>query len=321
MVESLVSIIIPCKEVLDFQKESVNGCLNLDWSNFEIILLPDSSFKNSLWSPKVRIIPTGSILPAEKRNIGIKNAKGKFIAFIDSDAFPLKNWLSEAIAIFSDSKVGVVGGPSLVPPDEDFRRKTSNAILSSKIGGGGLSDRYSEGQMKNADDIPSSNMIVRKETIQKLGGFNANYWPGEDTYFCMQIKKILKKEIIYSPKVSVYHHPRQIFKPHLKQIWSYGLHRGYFAKKFPDNSRHFTYWVPSIFLIFNALGITLSILFPNFFFIPYVGIMSFYFIICIVTGIQTKNLKILVFVSVGIPLTHIVYGCGFIKGILSNLKH
>lgn len=322
MNQPLVSIIIPCRKISEIEKESVEGCLALNWPNIEIFLLPDYDNIETNWPNNVRIIATGPILPAEKRNIGIAKVNGEYIAFIDSDAYPRPDWLNNAIPFFSDSNIGIVGGPSLRPPKDDICRQASGIILSSKIGGGTLSKRYStEGTSSYVDDMPSSNMIVPKSIIQKIGGFNANYWPGEDTYLCMQIKKDLRMQILYSPKVAIYHHPRRVFRPHLQQIWSYGLHRGYFAKKIPSNSRHITYFIPSFFVLFNVIGIVLSITLSQFFLMPYSIIIGSYCIICIVTGLKTKNLKLFFLVTAGIPLTHVVYGIGFLKGFFSVLEN
>lgn len=293
----------------------------LKWANIEILLLPDEVQESYDYPSKVKIIPTGKIKPAIKRNIGIQHSSGEYIAFLDSDAYPIPEWLENAIPLFSDEKVGLVGGPSLTPPNDDIERQASGLILASKIGGGGLANRYLAGRPAPVDDIPSSNMITKKSIIDQLGGFNADYWPGEDTYLCLQIKRDLNKEILYSPEVVVYHHRRRVFKPHLKQIWGYGTHRGYFAKKFPENSRQLTYFVPSLFVLFNAIGISLAVMLPNFFLVPFLVIIGVYFAACIASGLATRNAKAGLMVIVGIPLTHVVYGIGFLKGLVSELKH
>jgi len=79
-----VSIIIPCKEINSFTKKCIEDCLNLDYKDLEIIVLPDF-FKNEIKkNKKLRIVKTGDVKPAAKRNKGMKIAKGNFFAFIDS---------------------------------------------------------------------------------------------------------------------------------------------------------------------------------------------------------------------------------------------
>jgi glycosyltransferase involved in cell wall biosynthesis len=102
----LVSIIIPCKEKDNYTTECVEHCKRLDYSNFEIILLPD--YPTQMING-VKVITTGPVAPGVKRNIGVKNSNGEFCAFIDNDAYPRGDWLTNALKHFEDSWVGGVG--------------------------------------------------------------------------------------------------------------------------------------------------------------------------------------------------------------------
>ncbi|VVB91313.1 Glycosyl transferase family 2 [uncultured archaeon] len=86
----IVSIIIPCKEIDPFTIECIKRCKELDYENFEIIVLPDHE---SLPIQRIKIIPTGEVSPGRKRNLGIAYSDGKYLAFIDNDAYPRKDWL------------------------------------------------------------------------------------------------------------------------------------------------------------------------------------------------------------------------------------
>ncbi len=125
---SLVSIIIPCKEVDKYTRECIEVCRKLDYSNFEIILLPDAF--NSIIDG-VKVIVTGSVSPGVKRNIGVKNSNGEFCAFIDNDAYPRSDWLTNALKYLEDPEVGGVGGPGLTPEADGFMQKAGGYVLSS----------------------------------------------------------------------------------------------------------------------------------------------------------------------------------------------
>jgi cellulose synthase/poly-beta-1,6-N-acetylglucosamine synthase-like glycosyltransferase len=123
----------------------------------------------------------------EKKNIGIKNAKGEILAFIDSDAKPEKDWLRNAILYFKDPEIVAVGGPGITPAEDSLMQKASGYILSSFMVGG-LSSRYkNSGRAKESDDIHSCNFIIRKSIVEKIG-WNEKYWSGEDTLMCLEIK-------------------------------------------------------------------------------------------------------------------------------------
>ena len=158
-----VSIIIPCKEINSFTKKCIENCLNLDYEDFEIIVLPDS-FKNEIKkNKKLKIVKTGNVKPAAKRNKGMKLAKGNFFAFIDSDAYPEKDWLKNAIKYFKDEKIGIVGGPNLTPPGVNFWEKVSGYTLSNFFISGEANIRYKIAKNKFTIELPSCNYISRKD--------------------------------------------------------------------------------------------------------------------------------------------------------------
>ena len=153
--------------------------------------------------------------------------------------------------------------------------------------------------------------------IIKAGGFNTDFWPGEDTVICLKITKELKKKIIYDPDVYVKHHRRPLFLPHLKQVKSYALHRGYFVKKFPATSLKFSYFCPSLLLLGILAGGIGGLFYP--------AIGRFYFLalftylgLAFLRGIKSMNIKLIFPVFLGIILTHFTYGFYFIRGLLAK---
>ena len=143
-------------------------------------------------------------------------------------------------------------------------QKAGGYVLSSFMVGN-LSSRYKTKSCFESDDIHSCNFIARKSVVEAAGGWNEKYWPGEDTLMCLAIKKLGKK-LIESSDVVVYHHRRSLFKPHLKQVSRFGEHRGFFVKKFPENSVKLTYFFPSLLLSSFIAGLLISLLFPFFFY-------------------------------------------------------
>jgi len=107
----LVSIVIAYPTATAYLDECLDGIAGQTYTNYEIILLPDET-SNRKWPQNIREIPTGRIRPAEKRNIGIKEAKGSITALLDDDAAPLESWLRQAVVYFSDETIAAVGGPA-----------------------------------------------------------------------------------------------------------------------------------------------------------------------------------------------------------------
>jgi GT2 family glycosyltransferase len=313
-----ISIIIATKTWQKNLEECVNRCLELDFKSFEVIILPDYSLQMNL-DDRIRLIPTGEVTPPKKRDIGIKEAKGDIVAFIDDDAYPAKDWLRPAVENFNDESVVAVGGPAVTPDSDSLMQKASGLVYSSGLVSGGFVYRYIPGKRREVQDYPSCNLIVRKSVIEALGGFNTNFWPGEDTKLCLDITKGMGKKIIYDPEVLVFHHRRSLIFPHLRQIANYALHRGYFVKRYPQTSFKFSYFLPSIFVVSLLIGALLSFSVPVLK-IAYLGCLLVYLFLVFSSSIS-KGLVLFPLVFIGIILTHITYGLYFLRGLsLQKLK-
>ncbi|MDD5669973.1 MAG: glycosyltransferase, partial [Candidatus Omnitrophica bacterium] len=180
-----VSIIIAVKTWQKNLEECVNKCLELNYPDFEIIILPDAPVKRSFKDSRIKIIPTGEVSPPLKRDIGIENASGEILAFLDDDAYPVKDWLVYAAESFSDPAIAAVGGPGVTPHEDSITQKASGLIYSSFLMSGTYGYRYIPFKRTiEVDDFPSCNLLVRKSVVKEAGGFKSNYWPGEDTVLC-----------------------------------------------------------------------------------------------------------------------------------------
>ena len=315
------SIIIPVKEINDYIKESIPIILNMDYENYEIIILPNekpSNIPDYLKDKKIRIIPSGKVSPAIKRDMGAKEAKGKYLAFIDDDAYPEKNWLKTADSIFKEEKVEIIGGPAITPKNNTLFQKASGLFFETLFGGGGMDYRYKPVKKSFCvDDYPTVNLITSKKAFFDVNGFDNEFWPGEDTKFCLDLTKKGYK-IIYSPKLIVYHHRRKSIISHLKQVGNYGQHRGYFAKKFPETSLRLTYFIPSLFLLGNLALLILSFFSPLILKLYLILLAIYFVLVTIDVFVRTKNLIIGLLTIFTVFLTHLFYGLMFIKGILSK---
>jgi len=315
------SVIIPVRTITPYVKETVSFLRKQTEKDFEIIIVTDNKEKIA----GAKTLASGEPTPSYKRNFGASKAKGEFLAFLDDDSYPSKDWLKNAEALFSDQslnqEVAAVCGPTLTPATDNLLQKASGLVWSSWLGSGGAGVyRNKVMPRREVEDFPSVNLLVRKKDFDKIGGFDINHWPGEDTKLCLDLIKLGKK-IIYDPRVLVYHHRRAVFLPHLKQISRYALRRGHFARIFPETSFRIGYFLPSIFaygLIFGLLAI---------FFFPVIRWLFFlllgvYFLLLLLSGLkilyEEKNIFLAFLVMAAIFLTHLTYGLLFPIGYLQK---
>lgn len=323
------SIIIPVLEINDYiRQENLPACNKLRSNNFEVIILPnkvtvdDKKLKKKYsW---LRIIPTGKISrPAPKRNIGAKKAKGEILAFIDDDAYPTPNWLTNADRLFEKNNVEALFGPGILPLSTNLWEKVFDEVLKTWIGSGGLSYRFTPHRERYVDDVASMNFFIKKNVFAKLCGFDGDFWPGEDSKLCENLVHKYKGKILYSPKIIIYHHRRDKLIPYLKQHGQYGFHRGAFFAHGDRNSRRLFYLAPTalvIYLLFlliirntlHVTGYTIDIYFPL---IAYLILAS---TVAISAIKNTRNLKIAFLSTIVLFLMHVTYGIKFIQGLVTG---
>jgi len=321
-----VSIIIPLYVIEDRFFRDLLSYDQLNYDNFEVIVVCDKKVN----LPKLKNAPLKLLLtgrrqtgPAEKRDFAIKKASGSICAFIDDDAYPHPNWLSEAVNWFKNPDIVAIGGPGVTPPDDTFWQKISGYVLESYLCSGEIQYRFYSGILKELRfvlDWPAYNLIVRTDVLRKVGGYGSTFYGGEDTLLCLKISEYGK--ILYNSHAIVYHHRRDFPWSFLKQIKGVGVHRGYFFKKYPETSRSVLYILPITLTIMLLLGIILSIVYP-FPWLP-LFLLSFSFFISLgFWSIRRHNRPWLASLigAFGIIATHMTYGVSFLKGLSTqNLR-
>lgn len=307
-----VSIVIPVKGRNDNLDECVRHCQSLDYPDFEIIAVPDYPLEY----PGVKVLPSGPVGPADKRELALGEARGDILAFLDDDAYPGTEWLKNAVRYFADDRVAAVGGPAVTPESDSLLQQASGLVYSSILASGNVTYRYLPGTKREVDDYPSCNLLVRRSILEEVGGFDTTFWPGEDTKLCLQITRDLHKKIIYAPDALVYHHRRPLFRPHLRQISNYALHRGYFMKRFPETSLRLTYFLPTVFTFALITGGILAVLNPTWRRFYLTG-LAIYLILLLLSSLKAKRPLAVAAVAGGIFATHVFYGIGLVRGLMA----
>lgn len=195
-----VSVIIPTKKIDSYVTRCLENLNKLPEVN-EILLVTDD------------IVPG---LPSAKRNWAMKQAKGDIFAFLDSDAYPNKMWLKNAL--YWLNKYPAVCGPGVLPPDAPFEEKIADQVHKWMF----CPYRVTPKEPQIVPWFPSFNLIVKREVATQFEGFLT----GEDDKFGLKIKG----GIFYHPSILVYHNRRGAFKPLWRQFGQWGKTKGHFQR-------------------------------------------------------------------------------------------
>jgi GT2 family glycosyltransferase len=150
---------------------------------------------------------------SSSRNLGIRQASGQIIGFIDDDAFPLPNWAEEtARAYAEDSTIIGLTGP-ILPLWEDesmtwFPKEFYWIFSCTDL------DRANPIEVRNGY---GTNISFQKEAFKLCGDFKtalgakggresgAHELCGEDTEFSLRVRHQTHQRIVYHPSIKVMH--------------------------------------------------------------------------------------------------------------------
>ena len=112
----LISIIIPLFNQEKFLNETLESVLSQTYSDWECLIIDDGSTDNSAevakkWVEKdnrFKYFFKNNSGVSAARNFGLKNAKGDYIQFLDSDDFLYKEKLSLSMQIIIEKKLDIV---------------------------------------------------------------------------------------------------------------------------------------------------------------------------------------------------------------------
>jgi len=139
--QPLVSIVTPSFNSEAFISETLDAIAAQDYSNWEHIIIDDASTDNTLAIIEKRAVLDNRIKviklaknagSAVARNLGIKEAKGKYLTFIDSDDIWFPKYISNSINHLKTSKVPFVFS-SYKRSNEKLEFVYSDFIVPTKV--------------------------------------------------------------------------------------------------------------------------------------------------------------------------------------------
>ena len=274
MLNRSISVVIPCINIDHIVLKTIKILQNLDNIKTNFFILTDKKEEDNIFSPNVNIIQCNNLNMSQKRNLAVSKSSDNYIAFIDSDAYPSKDWLLEAIIdLENNNKIGIVTGPDLVPPEQDGWEKIVGDSHKSFLLSGSKTYRKIISKRKYCDQASSCNMILRKSTFLNLQGMDEKIYIGEDVDFCNRIKKN-NLLILYNPNAQIFHFARK-FKYFLIQRFLYGT-CVFEVISFTHFFSYSQYLLPLLILLYLVLTLIISFfnyVFIYFFIVPFVALL------------------------------------------------
>jgi len=227
MKDPLVSIIILNYNGLNDLKECIDSLYNLSYKNFELILVDNNSQDKSVELIRknyreVKIIQLDKNYGYSKgNNIGVRQARGKYIVLLNMDTVVDKNWLSELVKVAEQSKnIGIVGSKNYYYDDRtkiSFGIGLCNKLGNPKIIGLNKKDNILVNTQTECFFVCGASLLLKRELYEKIELFDPAYFAYyEDVDLCWRAW-ISSYKVIYAPKSYLYHKIGVSFKDILKK--------------------------------------------------------------------------------------------------------
>ena len=191
-----VSIIIPVYNKQKYLKKSIQSILEQTYDNFELIIVNDGSTDNSSEichdfqkiDQRVRVIDIENNGVSNARNVGISNANGDYIQFIDADDYAANNMLENLVNI-----ANIYNPDVIVNGIEKINEKNESVgkILPTFDGMTDI-DKFMENFAKVQKQTGIygyvHNKFIRKSIIDNNNLlFDKDIWLAEDLDFCLDL--------------------------------------------------------------------------------------------------------------------------------------
>jgi mycofactocin system glycosyltransferase len=169
--------------------------------------------------------------PAAARNTGMQAAATPFVAFLDSDVVPRIGWLEAILGHFTDPAVALVA-PRIVALDPDSAPLARYEHARSSLDLGRREAAVVAGSPVSY--VPSAAMVVRRDVLDELGGFDETMHVAEDVDLCWRLQQSGWR-LRYEPVARVAHDHRIGFRKWFSRKSFYGTGAAPLAARHPGS--------------------------------------------------------------------------------------
>lgn len=196
-----VSIVIPAYNAMSYLPATLASALRQTLEDIEVIVVNDGSsdgieewFSRSVKDPRVTLISKSNGGQSSARNLGIRKARGEYIAFLDADDLWSPDKLQKQVKALDEDPASGLAYSWVACIDE-----------SGKLNGR-VRKNYAEGWvwpdliLRNIVEC-GSNALVRRVCLDKVGQFDGSINGVEDLDLCLRLAHHYTFRLIPEPLV------------------------------------------------------------------------------------------------------------------------
>lgn len=235
--QDLITVIMPCYNGEKYLHEAIDSVLGQSYQNVELIVVDDGSTDGSRdiirsYGQKIKSLEQQNRGPYPARNHGIREASGKYLAFLDADDYWAYDCLSKLHSSLENHNADLAycgwqnvgeGGPGkhpYIPPDY-VKGDLIKCFLKSC-------------------PWPIHAALMKREIVEAIGGFSDRYFSSMDYDFWLRTAAKTRNIVLVPEVLAFYrwHDSGQISSGKWKQVVTSINVRKDFIRDYPDLVNH-----------------------------------------------------------------------------------
>lgn len=280
------TIVIPCILFSDV-KDCIKKIRKVYKKIKIIVCLNDPNFSVNK-DKNLKFIVTKTKAIGKKRNIATRYCKTKYLAFLDSDAYPKQGWIESTFKLIKNKTIGIIGGPHIDPTNQNNEEKLIGKIkLSYIITMNAHLQKKMHQQKRFVSFLPSCNWILSRKLFNDLNKMDSKMLRNEDWEFVYNRMRKTNYKVFYSPKTVVYHENKTISDFILKRF-RYGFYMWPILLKF---NLFNLYFLTTLFFSIFLFSFPLSLIHSQYLWFYFTTLLIYFLIILVEVVRLAKNLN------------------------------
>jgi glycosyltransferase involved in cell wall biosynthesis len=190
---------------------------------------------------RVRLLGNPARRTPQGLNVGLRNARGEFVARMDAHTLYPPDYLRRAVERLHRGDAEHVSGPMLPEGRGCWSRRIA-AVLETKLGVGGASYRLAREELEVDTGFTG---VWRRDTLVRHGGWDEAWIVNQDAELAARIRKAGGR-IVCLPELGARYIPRNSLRALARQYWRYGLYRAKTSLRHPESMRRSHVFPPGL---------------------------------------------------------------------------
>src|SRR3954447_25590604 len=189
--------------------------------------------------PRIRVLDNPARHTASGLNIGLRAARGEYVARVDAHTRYPAHYLSRGIERLRQGDVDWVSGPQVPVPAGGWSGDVTVALGTPLATG--RSNRWdSDVSQRGGDEVELATGVFtgiwRRETLDRLGGWDEGWPINQDSEMAARVLRGGGR-ILSLPELGADYAPRDTVRKLARQYWRYGMYRAKTSLRHPGTVR------------------------------------------------------------------------------------